>query len=284
MKGAGSMLKVNSVTKNFAAFRLDDISFEIPPGYICGLIGENGSGKTTLIRIICGLYEPTSGSVAIDGDITDEEHVSARQKTGVVLNTDIFDDFLTLEANGRRFGKYYQKYSREKLLEYISEFGLDPKNKYAENSKGEKLKFALAFALSYDPVLLVLDEPAANFDPEFREKFNRILREFTSTGERTVLLSTHIMSDAEQFSDYLLMLRKGKQVLFGDIETVRSRYRMVSGNINVIKNLKDRVISVEQGELGCRALVRGRENISEFLDQWEPSVEELMCFFSREGK
>lgn len=278
------MLKADKVSKIFSNFILNDISFEIPPGYICGLVGENGSGKTTLINIICGLYSPLSGSVTIDGSVLDADNVQARQKLGVVLNTDIFEDGMTLEGNGKRFGKYYDKYSHEKLLEYISEFGLEPGKKYSRNSKGEKLKFALAFALSYDPLLLVLDEPAANFDPEFREKFNRILREFTASGEKSVLLSTHIMSDAEQFSDYLLMLRNGKQILFGDIETIRSRYRMVSGNINVIKNMKDRVVSVEKSELGCKALVRGSGNISSFLEQWEPSVEELVCFFSSEGE
>lgn len=277
------MIKAENVTKRFSDFILSDISFEVPPGYICGLVGENGSGKTTLINIICGLYKASSGNIIIDGDVVNEENSQFRQKTGVVLNADIFEKGMTLEANGKRFGKYYEKYSHEKLLKYISEFGLDAGKKYSHNSKGEKLKFALAFALSHDPVFLVLDEPAANFDPEFREKFNRILREFTESGEKSVLLSTHIMSDAEQFSDYLLMLRNGKQILFGDIETIRNRYRMVSGNINVIKNMKDRVVSIEESELGCKALVRGSGNMSSFLEHWEPSVEELLCFFSREG-
>lgn len=278
------MLKAENITKIFKGFTLTNISFEIPPGYICGLVGENGSGKTTLINIISGLYRPDFGSISVDGEAVDDVHTEAKEKTGAVLNTDMYEDDMILEANGKRFGRYYKKYSHEKLLEYISEFRLDPRKKYAKISKGEKLKFALAFALSHDPQLLVLDEPAANFDPEFRESFNRILREFTASGEKSVLLSTHIMSDAEQFSDYLLMLRNGRQLLFGDIETVRSRFRMVSGNINVIKNMKDRVISTEQGELSCKALVRGCGNISGFLEQWEPSVEELLCFFSREGE
>lgn len=278
------MLKADRVTKIFDGFMLNDISFEIPPGYICGLVGENGSGKTTLINIICGLYNADDGRVMIDGSVMDADHTEAKQKTGTVLNTDIFEGSMSLESNGRRFGRYYEKYSHETLLKYISEFSLSPGKKYSRSSKGEKLKFALAFALSCNPLLLVLDEPAANFDPEFRTKFNTILREFTASGERSVLLSTHIMSDAEKFSDYLLMLKHGRQVLFGDIETIRSRYRMVSGNINVIRNMKDRVISVEQSELGCKALVKGSGNISSFLEQWEPSVDELVCFFSMEGK
>jgi len=278
------MLKADRVTKIFDGFMLNDIFFEIPPGYICGLVGENGSGKTTLINIICGLYNADDGTVMIDGSVMDADHTEAKQKTGTVLNTDIFEGSMSLESNGRRFGRYYEKYSHETLLKYISEFSLSPGKKYSRSSKGEKLKFALAFALSCNPLLLVLDEPAANFDPEFRTKFNTILREFTASGERSVLLSTHIMSDAEKFSDYLLMLKHGRQVLFGDIETIRSRYRMVSGNINVIRNMKDIVISVEQTELGWKALVKGSGNISSFLEQWEPSVDELVCFFSMEGK
>ena len=96
--------------------------------------------------------------------------------------------------------------------------------------------------MAHKPRLLLLDEPGANFDIEFRKEFNSLLREFISDGTRSVVLSTHIISDVEKFADYILFLKNGEQVLFGDVETIREKYRMVSGEKYKIKLLKDRII------------------------------------------
>ncbi len=96
---------------------------------------------------------------------------------------------------------------------------MERRKKYKKLSKGEKLKFAFAFALAHHPKLLLLDEPGANFDQTFREEFHHILREFTADGTKSVILSTHITSDVDRFADYLLLLKKGRQ-------TVVWRYRV----------------------------------------------------------
>ena len=111
----------------------------------------------------------------------------------------------------------------------MTAFRLDAGKKYGQLSKGEKLKFAFAFALSHKPKLLLLDEPAANFDRDFREMFRDILRKYTENGETSVILSTHITSDIDRMADYLLYLEKGRQVLYGDIESIRGSFRMPPG-------------------------------------------------------
>lgn len=278
------MLKVDNVSKIRDGFCLDDISFEIPPGYICGLVGENGAGKTTLINMICGLYSHDTGNIRINGMDIHEMNNEVRNITGTVLSRDMFEAYLSLNENGKRFGRFFRNYDHSKLKEYMMRFELDPSKKYSGISKGEKLKFALAFALSYSPVLLILDEPAANFDPEFREEFNSVLRDFTSDGKRSVLLSTHIMQDAEKYSDYLLMLRKGKQLLFGDIETVRGKYRVAAGDERLLRMMRDRVVSVIKESSGYTALVKNYGSFDPSLKIWEPGIEELMCYFSSEEK
>ena len=275
------MIDCNNVSKRFTSFSLKNITFNLPAGYICGLIGENGSGKTTLINILSGLYS-YDGEVRISGRDYCNHEYDIKQDIGVVVHGDIFEAQESLISNGNYFGRFYKKYSKNLLENYLERFNLNDKKKYKELSKGEKLKFALAFALAHEPRLLLLDEPGANFDIEFRKEFNSLLREFISDGTRSVVLSTHIISDVEKFADYILFLKNGEQVLFGDVETIREKYRMVSGEKYKIKLLKDRIIYLEEGRISCNALVKhDKQGYDKELKVWEPGIDELMYYIGK---
>ena len=275
------MIDCNNVSKRFTSFSLKNITFNLPAGYICGLIGENGSGKTTLINILSGLYS-YDGEVRISGRDYCNHEYDIKQDIGVVVHGDIFEAKESLISNANYFGRFYKKYSENLLENYLERFNLNDKKKYKELSKGEKLKFALAFALAHEPRLLLLDEPGANFDIEFRKEFNSLLREFIIDGTRSVILSTHIISDVETFADYILFLKNGKQVLFGDVETIREKYRMVSGEKYKIKLLKDRIIYLEEGRISCNALVKhDKQGYDKELKVWEPGIDELMYYIGK---
>lgn len=275
------MIDCNNVSKRFTSFSLKNITFNLPAGYICGLIGENGSGKTTLINILSGLYS-YDGEVRISGRDYCNHEYDIKQDIGVVVHGDIFEAKESLISNANYFGRFYKKYSKNLLENYLERFNLNDKKKYKELSKGEKLKFALAFALAHEPRLLLLDEPGANFDIEFRKEFNSLLREFIIDGTRSVILSTHIISDVETFADYILLLKNGEQVLFGDVETIREKYRMVSGEKYKIKLLKDRIIYLEEGRISCNALVKhDKQGYDKELKVWEPGIDELMYYIGK---
>ena len=275
------MIDCNNVSKRFTSFSLKNITFNLPAGYICGLIGENGSGKTTLINILSGLYS-YDGEVRISGRDYCNHEYDIKQDIGVVVHGDIFEAKESLISNANYFGRFYKKYSKNLLENYLERFNLNDKKKYKELSKGEKLKFALAFALAHEPRLLLLDEPGANFDIEFRKEFNSLLREFIIDGTRSVILSTHIVSDVETFADYILFLKNGEQVLFGDVETIREKYRMVSGEKYKIKLLKDRIIYLEEGRISCNALVKhDKQGYDKELKVWEPGIDELMYYIGK---
>ena len=275
------MIDCNNVSKRFTSFSLKNITFNLPAGYICGLIGENGSGKTTLINILSGLYS-YDGKIRISGRDYCNHEYDIKQDIGVVVHGDIFEAKESLISNANYFGRFYKKYSKNLLENYLERFNLNDKKKYKELSKGEKLKFALAFALAHEPRLLLLDEPGANFDIEFRKEFNSLLREFISDGTRSVVLSTHIISDVEKFADYILFLKNGEQVLFGDVETIREKYRMVSGEKYKIKLLKDRIIYLEEGRISCNALVKhDKQGYDKELKVWEPGIDELMYYIGK---
>ena len=275
------MIDCNNVSKRFTSFSLKNITFNLPAGYICGLIGENGSGKTTLINILSGLYS-YDGEVRISGRDYCNHEYDIKQDIGVVVHGDIFEAKESLISNANYFGRFYKKYSKNLLDNYLERFNLNDKKKYKDLSKGEKLKFALAFALAHKPRLLLLDEPGANFDIEFRKEFNSLLREFISDGTRSVVLSTHIISDVEKFADYILFLKNGERVLFGDVETIREKYRMVSGEKYKIKLLKDRIIYLEEGRISCNALVKhDKQGYDKELKVWEPGIDELMYYIGK---
>lgn len=299
------MLKLENIWKYLGSFCLQEITFELPDGYILGLIGENGAGKTTLLRLLAGLYTKDEGSIVLDNIPYENLHIpcqsrlqgaqsgscdmpyaeaeeAVKQKIGAVFHGDLFDVRDTLRRNARRYGQYYRDYD-DRLMEcYMADFHLDAGKKYGLLSKGEKLKFAFAFALSHKPKLLLLDEPAANFDRDFREIFRDALRKYTENGENSAILSTHITSDIDRIADYLLYLEKGRQVIYGDIESIRGNYRMVAGEEYKIRLLKERIVHLEKGEFGAKALVRnsGRPYDS-MLKVWEPSIEEWMYHMAK---
>ena len=283
------LVEMKHISKQLGSFRLEDISLELPEGYILGLIGSNGSGKTTLLHVLLGLYEQSGGTVVIDGMKYADAESAIRQETGVVLLEDMFDGGCSLLANGDNYGSFFMGYKREKFLEYLERFQLSPKRKFRTLSRGEKLKFQFAFALSHDAKLLVLDEPTGNFDREFRKEFFQVLKEFIADGKRSVILSTHLTEDLDRIADYILYLEQGKSIFSGDIETLRESYRLVIGEKWQIRAIdKELLVYVEEGEHGTRALLRNGYGIGRFpksetngLTARVPTLEELMYFMTK---
>lgn len=278
------LIELKSVTKKLGKFKLNPVSFELPGGYIMGLIGPNGAGKTTLIHMLLGLYKADEGEIYIDGKSYEDSEQEIRELLGCVLLEDLFDPVLTLIQNGDEYGSFYKNYSHEVLEGYLARFNLDGDRKFKELSKGEKLKFQFAFALSHDAKLLILDEPTGNFDSSFRQEFFKIIKEFIADGERSVVLSTHLTEDLDRIADYICYLDKGNLLFAGDIEKLHDKYRIAIGEEYKIKLLrKEHVIHVEKGEYGTRALIEYHKRIpyDNELTLTVPTIEELMYFITK---
>lgn len=280
------LITLKGVSKQLGTFKLNDISLELPEGYICGLIGPNGAGKTTLLHLLLGLYRPNAGEILIDGMSYETQETEIHDMIGTVLLEELFDSALTLRQNGDEYGRYYLKYDVTVLEEYLHRFGLKPELLYKRLSKGEKLKFQFAFALAHDAKLLVLDEPTGNFDVSFREEFFKVLKEFIADGKRSVVLSTHLTEDLDQLADYICYLEKGNCIFAGDIEELHDTYRLVTGEEYKVKLLrKEDIIHMEKGKYGTRALVKYRPRCAyDSLVVTTPTIEELMYFITKRGK
>ena len=283
------MLKTDYIYKKLGSFELKNISFHLPCGYIMGLVGENGAGKSSLIKILLGLYHSDGSTIQIDGMDLNNENEAPKIKDiiGFVLNEDWFSPALTLLENADCYVVYYQRYSREAFLSFCSDFELNSSKKLKKCSKGEKLKFQFAFALSHSPKLLILDEPLANFDPEFRETFIRLITAFIKDGDKSILIATHLIEELEQYTDYIAYLEKGELLFFKEIETLKDEYSLVTGDACAIQYLKkEDVIYRQDSELSSKALIKNRTGmiLDRDLKIERPSLEELMYFFMKGRK
>ena len=275
------MLELVNVSKKLGKFELDNISFNLPKGYIMGLVGQNGSGKTSIINIILGLYKIERGHVLVDGmDITEYEK-EVKDRIGFVLCDDLFHPYLSLLENANLYGKYYSKYSKDEFVDYCERFQIDANKKLSKFSTGQKLKFQFAFALSHKTKLLLLDEPVGNFDPEFRKEFLSILSEFIEDGEHSILISTNTTMELEAMADYITMIKRGKIVFSMEKEAMCEKYKLVKGEeckIDLID--RDKIIYKESGAYQTTALVMNDElsNYDKELVVEAPSIDDVMYY------
>lgn len=277
------MLELDQVSKRLGSFQLRNITIQIPTGYLCGLAGENGAGKTSLLHMLLGLYRPDSGTVRIDGKIYEENEKEIRQQTGIVLAEDLLHPAFSLLQNGRYYGSFYNGYEEACFVEKLKQYHLDPREKFGHLSKGQKLKCQFAFALACHPAYLFLDEPVANFDPEFKKQFFADLCAFIGDGERTAVLSTHETEDLDRLADYLIFMKEGEAVIASDMEKFRDSYRIVSGESYKIRLLRqDAIVKLEEREFGAMALVRHSRLLSydKSLLVACPTIADFMYFMS----
>lgn len=217
------MIEVSHVSRNFGDFRaVNDVSFSIPTGQIVGLLGPNGAGKTTTMRMITGFLAPTSGSVSIDGIDICENPVEAKKKIGYMPESAPLYGEMIVEDYLRYIAEIYGQNPEEKVPLLCRECGLKEvmSKNISELSRGNRQRVALAHALMNDPEILILDEPTSGLDPNQVEDVRAIIREIGKT--RTVIVSTHILSEVETICSRAIIISGGKLVADSSIEELKN--------------------------------------------------------------
>ena len=286
MMSIDNILEVKHVTKKYKDFTLSDISFSLPEGYILGLIGKNGAGKTTLMNCLIGCID-YQGEVIIDGVMNTIHERLASDKIGFIVEKGPFFMKATVLENGELFGRFYQDFDEEKFLKLLLEFGLYYDTEYEKLSKGMETKFQLAFALAHSPKVLVLDEPTGGLDPSFRRTFLNILQTVVVKENTSIIISTHLTTDLDKVADYIMMLDDGKMVLFEDKESLLDKYPLVSGNVEILKDIPKIAYTRvrKNGNVFWTIFtdleyLKENESMKEKLQIQRTNLEEIMYFFS----
>lgn len=197
-------------------FHLENISFELEPGYICGLIGENGAGKTTLFQYIMDDKCRYKGRICVDGEDVRADHARIKNKIGYVSEDREFFGDLNGKQNAEMLGGFYDAFDMELFLKFLDEMGVSRTKAYRSLSRGEKLKFQLAFEMAHKPCLYLLDEVTVGMDPVFRNEMFGILQRLIVDEKVSILMTSHITSEIETKTDYVGVLKDGKLVKFGE--------------------------------------------------------------------
>lgn len=279
------MLKVENVTKYYGDIKaVDDLSFTIEPGEIFGLLGVNGAGKTTTFRMIMGLLEPNKGSITINDKKIDYKLV---EKIGFLTEERSLLTKLTVKEQVIYYGTLKgmtEKDILKKLDYWLDRFGVSDykERKIKELSKGNQQKIQFITAIIHEPDLLVLDEPFTGLDPINVESFMSVIREFKQKG-KMIIFSSHRMEHVELFCEKLVILKKGRAVLSGNLKDIKKNYQKkiiriagdvdidtlknTKGVIDVIKENLEIVVKIESDKFieNVFEVVKKSSNITKFI-------------------
>ena len=276
-----SPLEVRELSKNYPAFRLQEVSFSLEAGSITGFIGRNGAGKTTTINSMLSFVRPDGGEIAFFGLPFAEHEAEIREKIGFVSAGMTYHTRKKLKVITAVTKTFYPDWDDAAYRARLKAFGLDEEKTPAELSNGMKIKYALALALSHGAELLILDEPTSGLDPVSREELVEVFLKLKDEG-KTVFFSTHITSDLEKCADRILFLQEGKLKADDTIENFRDAWRIAESTGEMPQELKQAAKGTCRVRDGHTVLVK-KEDADAFGAR-EATLEEIMIHLEKEGE
>ncbi|MCQ4923439.1 ABC transporter ATP-binding protein [Tissierella carlieri] len=280
------MLEIKNLTKDFNKFKLDNVSFRLEPGYIMGFIGPNGAGKSTTIKLIMNLLKKDSGEIKVFGKDHIQFEKEIKNRIGFVYDESYFYEDLTIRQMKNIIAPFYKKWDEKLFNKYIKDFDLDLNQKIKKLSKGMKMKFSLAIALSHNADLIIMDEPTSGLDPIFRSEILDVLYSIIQDEKKSIFFSTHITTDLEKIADYITFINKGKIVFSKSKDEILESYGVIKGGKNLLdRDTRKEFIGLRETNVGFEGLAENPQRLkklfgSEILIE-KPTLEDIMVYSVR---
>ncbi|MBU3092020.1 ABC transporter ATP-binding protein [Clostridium sp. CF011] len=252
-----NILEIKNLKKTYKDFTLDNLTFNVERGSIMGFIGPNGSGKSTTIKLIMNLIKKDSGDINVFGLDNLKHNREIKQKIGFVYDENYLYEDLNIIEMKNILRPFYKNWNDTLFEKYIKEFELPKKNKIKNLSKGMKMKFSLALALSHNAELIIMDEPTSGLDPVFRSELLDILYSIIQDENVSIFFSTHITTDLEKIADYITFINKGKLVFSQTKDEIVENYGLVKGRKELLDNdTRREFVSIKETNFGFEALTK----------------------------
>lgn len=226
---------------------LDSVSLDIAAGAVVGLVGRNGAGKSTLLRCLAGLAAPDSGSAALLGCPSLQLTDPVRERIGYVAQTPDLFEWMTVEEHLFTIGRAYPRWDKNRCLALAARLDLPLTTRVSALSGGDQQKLSVVLALAHDPDVLLFDEPVASLDPMTRREFMRAMFGGERADQRTVIISSHILSDLERVVTHVAFIREGKLQLVDDWDAMLECYRLLPAALAASPIAPEAVVHVTRG-------------------------------------
>ncbi len=277
------ILSLRQVEKQFDNFHLGPLDLDIKRGSVLGLIGENGAGKSTSIRLILSNIEEKEGEIYIFGkkkkDLTENE----RKKIAFV-----FDDlYLPQDMNLRQVEKFHSLFfgslwESNMFWNLVEKFDLLIDKDLKLFSRGMQMKTSLILALSHNADLLILDEATSGLDPIARDDILDLLLDFIQDENKSILISSHILSDLEKIADDISFIHRGKLIFLENKEDLKEKYGIATLTKDEFESLDKRaIVGVRKHSFGIECLIE-KSLVPEGLDMDKARIEDIMVFMIKE--
>ena len=282
------VIELKNVKKDYGDFVLDNISFSVPTGSVCGFIGQNGAGKTTTIQIILDAIKRDGGVVYVFGKNIDEGMAELKEDIGVVFDEMGFHDFLTPKQINTVMKNIYKNWDEDAFFGYLKKFSLPVKKECGKFSRGMRMKLQIATAMSHKAKLLIMDEPTSGLDPIVRNEIIQIFREFVIDEEHSILLSSHITSDLEKIADEVVFIDAGKVILSGNKDEIIENHGILRcRKDDVGKISRSLIVDTDVSSMGAEILVNDKKAASKLYPEMvidDAGLEQIMIHYVNSSK
>lgn len=276
------LLEVRNVSKHYKNFSLENIDFVLPKGFIMGYVGQNGAGKSTTLNLITNLCKCSEGEIYVDGITCISDAIRYKESIGYIGDEFYYPPNFTVRNIRGILKNLYPTFSVSKFDELLREWKLSEKMKVKDFSRGMKVKLMFASVLARDTKLLVLDEATNGLDPVVRVDVLKLLQEYIADGERSVIFSTHILSDLEQIADYIYFIHDGRKILHDAKDELLENYLLVKGERRALSpQLQKELIGIIDNAYGFEAILPSEraDLLTNELHFEKPTIDEIVVHY-----